>query len=621
MPADVFVGAERVVPGAGVSGLEDRAAAVARLLGEVAAIAGQLGDGEAVARVRAEAAAVDSHAARVVVVGEKKRGKSSLINALLRRPALLPVDADIATSVHVTIHAAERERALAIGEDNPKGREIPLAAIGEYAALDPDTGELRPAGRHVREVSVGLPDPLLESGLVVIDTPGVGGLVSGHAALTLAALSLADALLFVVNGSSELTASECKFLAQATERVATVLFVLTQIDKHERAWSAVLARNQALILEHAPRFAGASWFAVSSAWRLDALAGGERAAELELRSGFGPLVEALSGQIAGRAAQLRAVNAAWVARRVLDRLTAGQQQQRHSLAKDPRLLAAIAEQQQQLNDCVRRDAVWSHSLDKQFGKLSGELSRSFVAKAGELQVVADQWVAEADTATVTQITHDMNAAVQALWAELESAARQGAIVILGEITAELEDGGIDLLTLDLPYPEQLQQLPEWRDTPDKKPEGVGLLARYFPGMGMASMVGHALFAAVNPFLLLPIGAVLGHFVNKDREAQERRFRVRADAERYVRHVLTYVSTNVPNAIQDGLEILHTTIKDAITERMKARIGELEAAHAESQRNLQASEQELAPKREATDKALQQLRGLADVAAQLTSTGG
>ena len=176
---------------------------IPRLLGEIAAVAAELGDAGSAERARAEAGAITSHPARVVVVGEKKRGKSSLINALLRRPDLLPVDADIATSVHVTVYAADAEEAVVVDEATPDGMPIPLAEIGEYAALDPDTLEMK----HplVREVGVGVPDPLLRSGLELIDTPGVGGLVSGHAELTLAALSMADALLFVVNGSGELT--------------------------------------------------------------------------------------------------------------------------------------------------------------------------------------------------------------------------------------------------------------------------------------------------------------------------------------------------------------------------------------------------------------------------------
>ena len=37
----------------------------------------------------------------MVVVGETKRGKSSLVNALLRQPALSPVDLAVATSAFI----------------------------------------------------------------------------------------------------------------------------------------------------------------------------------------------------------------------------------------------------------------------------------------------------------------------------------------------------------------------------------------------------------------------------------------------------------------------------------------------------------------------------------------
>ena len=46
----------------------------------------------------------------VVACGDIKRGKSSLLNALLDRSDLLPVDADVATSVHLVIRHGETVR-------------------------------------------------------------------------------------------------------------------------------------------------------------------------------------------------------------------------------------------------------------------------------------------------------------------------------------------------------------------------------------------------------------------------------------------------------------------------------------------------------------------------------
>jgi tRNA U34 5-carboxymethylaminomethyl modifying GTPase MnmE/TrmE len=42
---------------------------------------------------------VESHSCRIAVIGQIKAGKSSLINALIRRPGLLPTDINPSTAV------------------------------------------------------------------------------------------------------------------------------------------------------------------------------------------------------------------------------------------------------------------------------------------------------------------------------------------------------------------------------------------------------------------------------------------------------------------------------------------------------------------------------------------
>jgi len=595
---------------------------IPRLLDEIAAVADELGDAEAAQRARTEAGAVTSHAARVVVVGEKKRGKSSLINALLRRPGLMPVDADIATSVHVTVYAADSEEALVVDDGHPEGVRIALTEIGEYAALDPETMEMHHP--EVREVSVGLPDPLLRAGLQLIDTPGVGGLVSGHAALTLAALTLADALLFVVNGSSELTASETAFLVRATERIASVVFVLTQTDKYPK-WPSVLAANQALIARHAPQFAGSPWFSVSSRLRLDAAraAAAGRAADaaaLEQRSGFGPLAEALTEQIADRTTELRAANAAWVARRVLDKLTADQERRLRSLVKDPDLIASVRAKQAQLNECGRTDAAWRRDLDREFRNLSKQTMQLYQRRMVDLQVTAERWVAEADTATASQIAHDFDAGLRALWTDLESSTRQGAMGIAARIAAELGADGVDALDADVPYPQQLAQARDLQLTEEAPPEGLSAtLSRYWPsmsGISMTSMAGHLLFAAINPLALIAVGGAVAAILFKGGKDKAAAARARADVQRHIQAVLSQARFEIPTTLQDAMEALQTEIRDTIADRMTARGRELAAAITDANRHLEESEQILAPQRAATEQALVRLRELGGRVGQL-----
>src|SRR5689334_11505762 len=69
-----------------------------------------------------------------VVCGEFKRGKSSLINALLGEPGLFPVDVDIATSLVTTIaYRAEERITVAIGErGKEEKRPLSRGEIADY---------------------------------------------------------------------------------------------------------------------------------------------------------------------------------------------------------------------------------------------------------------------------------------------------------------------------------------------------------------------------------------------------------------------------------------------------------------------------------------------------------
>jgi predicted GTPase len=223
------------------------------LLEKTAALAQASGDPDAENRLRAELAKPPAPRTSVMVVGENKRGKSSLLNALLGQPGLLPVDTDVATSGHLAITHADKPgaRVSAVSEAGDEHTvEIPLESIGTYASMagNPDNVQ------NVRAVEIGLDHPLLARGLTLVDTPGVGGLEAGHTAITLAQLPYADALVFVLDPNAPMTAPELAFLEEATKRIETVLFVLTKTDAFP-GWPKIVEDNRELIAARAPRFA------------------------------------------------------------------------------------------------------------------------------------------------------------------------------------------------------------------------------------------------------------------------------------------------------------------------------------------------------------------------------
>src|SRR4249919_1544229 len=145
----------------------------------------------------------------IVVAGEFKQGKSSLVNALVGA-AVCPVDDDVATAVPTYVRYGQEAAACLILDTDPPRREaIPIEDVRRHVVEGAGAG---PGGLRVAGVEIRLPRSMLAGGLVIVDTPGLGGLGSTHAAASLAAISMADAVLFVTDASQELTRTEVDFL-------------------------------------------------------------------------------------------------------------------------------------------------------------------------------------------------------------------------------------------------------------------------------------------------------------------------------------------------------------------------------------------------------------------------
>ncbi len=165
----------------------------------------------------------------VCVVGEFKKGKSALVNAILGETAC-PVDDDLATAA-VTVVRHDRAPSLTVRRRSDGGVVTEAAGPGEVTRW---VVEREDRGRpdDVVLAEVGLRHDLLERGIALVDTPGVGGLDAAHAVATLAFLPIADVIVFVTDASAELTRSELAFLSRAVQAGPPVLVVVTKIDMY-----------------------------------------------------------------------------------------------------------------------------------------------------------------------------------------------------------------------------------------------------------------------------------------------------------------------------------------------------------------------------------------------------
>jgi GTPase SAR1 family protein len=174
---------------------------------------------------------------RVVVCGEFKRGKSSLLNALLDlHPGLLPEGPQIMTSVVTTLRYGP-ELVVTVTRDDGTGElrrgEVPPGELARYVSEDENSGN----HLHVRGVDIQLDNEHLAAGLVLVDTPGIRGIYEGHWLVTQAELEEANAIVFVTDVTEPLTDGEVDFLRseagrlQVTDDEAGLLIVITKKDR------------------------------------------------------------------------------------------------------------------------------------------------------------------------------------------------------------------------------------------------------------------------------------------------------------------------------------------------------------------------------------------------------
>ena len=160
----------------------------------------------------------------VAVLGEFKRGKSSLVNALLGVP-VLPTGVLPLTSVVTRLRWGEVPSAQIRFEDGAS-REIPIDQLNEFV-----TEAGNPQNRlHVAAAEVAIPSDLLRSGALILDTPGVGSTFEHNTETTLRLLEDVDAAIFVTAADPPVSKEERAFLATVKQHAHKVFFVLNKVD-------------------------------------------------------------------------------------------------------------------------------------------------------------------------------------------------------------------------------------------------------------------------------------------------------------------------------------------------------------------------------------------------------
>jgi len=569
-------------------------------------------------RIANEAKRWNEDEVAVIVAGEMKRGKSSLLNALIGHPGLLPVDADVATAVHLVIRAGEP--SVSVTRRDSAGdvltEAIEASQLVNYASMAGDEA-LRDG---VLSVEVLAQDPLLEAGVSLVDTPGVGGMTRGHRDVTMSALQRADVLMFAISAQDPVSRTELEFLAEARERIDNVILVITKSDLNTDE------RNEKLIAENRERFA------VHHRTMLDAAAKGDER-DKEMAERFGRFVEApyvltssyLMEQAERRAERGRLDSAAEFRERSgIDRLrhpllrtveirtdirlanivqlasilVADLQQETserlRAISGDRSVESEIQAQQEQLEAFASKQARWRGRLGTGIQRLQTTASRNVSRELNLVRSHYQQIIEETKDFDALQevLPAELERSLVAAWTNLAAQAAQAFNELLEDLLSDFGIGGLDTVLGDLDMPPGLRELIADEHGPQAQEfsmldDGLPVTMQSFMFGNMANAAAGVLGIATGGLGLVAygIGAAIAIPIAQARKKQQKRQRTIMEYQKVLNEAL-FGQEGIAKEFSTELSLriidLREQIEEAIDNRLNARRAELEGRRRELQ---------------------------------------
>jgi len=200
----------------------------------------------------------------VACMGQFKRGKSSVLNALVGDSVLptgvVPVTA-VPTIVRYGLRAAARVRFEA-GD----WTDISVKTVDEYVSEEKNPEN----AKHVAALEIFVPSPLLATGMCFVDTPGLGSVFTGNTATTRAFIPHIDAALVVIGADPPLAGEELLLVEAVARHVQDLIITVNKADRTtdaERAEAVAFARRQ--LEKRLPQHSVGPLFEISAAEQLE----------------------------------------------------------------------------------------------------------------------------------------------------------------------------------------------------------------------------------------------------------------------------------------------------------------------------------------------------------------
>lgn len=607
-----------------------------RLLDTVLAEAARHRRADLQARLARERGRLETSTCLVAVVGEFKKGKGTLINALLdmRVCGTDPVATTLVpTLVRYAPRATATLRRAAPASDGsadsaappstrPTDEPVTITALHEVAQAAAAEGR----GASITTVTgteIGIPRRLLESGLLLLDTPGLnGGLADGRATATLRAAAGADAVVFVSDASQELTAPELELLRRLVRLCPAVVLALAKVDVYPH-WRRIRDTNLAHLRRSRLEL---PIFPLAAPLRHHALRAGR--SDLDGESGYPALAALLRDEIVGgRRARLEKI-AAEAATDALGQMLAELETERATLA-DPaaarELRAKLEEAEQRAKGMSEAAATWRRVLGDRSQDMTARVRDDLDNRLRNLESAVARRIETSEPA------RDWDDLRGWLYRQTNDALlthrmmiRSEAEALVTAVTREFEaDSERVRALLDAATGLPLGTITEGHDPEFQRVGGVDLLAQGARGGGIGLMIvsvggtvaSLAGFAAAS-VLLAPVGIGVVVVLGRRTIASIRENEVRVHRANALKTAREYLAETRRVAAQDSAtarEQIYRNLRDTLTEQAAELSTSAQRNKEASARSIKATWESRRARLAAVEAEVSRLRSLVGTA--------
>ena len=172
---------------------------------------------------------------RLLVLGDVKRGKSTVINALIGED-LLPRDVNACTAILTVLRYGLEKKVTVYFHDDTTPESLDFDAFKQQYSISPDEAKkLEDEGQlafpNVREAVIEYPLPLLKFGVEIIDSPGLNDTAARNQ-LTLDYIYNCNAILFVLRAVQPFSLAERRYLNNyIKDRGLDIFFLINGWDE------------------------------------------------------------------------------------------------------------------------------------------------------------------------------------------------------------------------------------------------------------------------------------------------------------------------------------------------------------------------------------------------------